>query len=66
MTEKIYTFYASILEGSFEDIREKLNSIEINALNSFANMTKQYKNIRIEPDRNDNAGRFYVVGDIIE
>lgn len=64
MTEKIYTFYAGILEGSFDEIRLKLNSIETYALASFANTTKHYKNIRIEPDRNDNSCRFYVVGDI--
>ena len=66
MTERIYTFYASILEGSFEEIHSKIESIENAAKNSFAYKNKNFNRLYVEPDRNDNVGRFFVVGELDE
>ena len=65
MTERIYTFYASILEGSFKEVHSKIESIENAVKNSFAYKNKNFKRLYIEPDRND-VDRFFVVGELNE
>lgn len=65
MTERIYVFYSPILEGSFDEIRAKLKSIEEAALNSYMNKTKNYKRLWVEKDPEDPT-RLYVVGELNE
>ena len=47
MTERIYTFYASILEGSFKEVHSKIESIENAVKNSFAYKNKNFKRLYI-------------------